>query len=155
MWHTHLKKKSNNQQNNSNGKIIISKSKIKRSDSNSSTITTTSSTSTFSSGFSSSDLEGKNIMKSEEEPSESLVTMPEIDESFWSEAATDDACSNMESNNSWSTVSNELPKHQYSTSNSVENIQHQESFDNSFDDGMDFWYDLFLRSGDSIELPEF
>jgi myb proto-oncogene protein len=173
VWHTHLKKrliKTNNNQPNSNTKKRASKSKIKRTDSNSSTIIqshepynnspnnyfiemeTTSSNSNFSSDFSS---QGKNIdnsINNFEDPEDSFVTMLEIDESFWSETVTDDEISStMPSNSSMTIISNELPNQQYPIDNSVENFQ--KSFDD--DDGMDFWYDLFIRSGESIELPEF
>jgi myb proto-oncogene protein len=173
VWHTHLKKrliKTNNNQPNSNTKKRASKSKIKRTDSNSSTIIqshepynnspnnyfiemeTTSSNSNFSSDFSS---QGKNIdnsINNFEDPEDSFVTMLEIDESFWSETVTDDEISStMPSNSSMTIISNELPNQQYPIDNSVENFQ--KSFDD--DDGMDFWYDLFIRSGESTELPEF
>ncbi|KAK2453919.1 hypothetical protein P8452_01425 [Trifolium repens] len=174
VWHTHLKKrliKTNNNQPNSNTKKRASKSKIKRTDSNSSTIIqshepynnspnnyfiemeTTSSNSNFSSDFSS---QGKNIdnsINNFEDPEDSFVTMLEIDESFWSETVTDDEISStMPSNSSMTIISNELPNQQYPIDNSVENFQ--KSFDDD-DDGMDFWYDLFIRSGESTELPEF
>ncbi|CAJ2673850.1 unnamed protein product [Trifolium pratense] len=171
VWHTHLKKrliKNTNNQPNSNTKKRASKSKIKRTDSNSSTLIqsqdpsnspnnnliemeTASSNSNFSSDFSS---QGKNIDNSVnnfEDPEDSLVTMLEIDESFWSETITDDEISSTMPSNSMTIISNELPNDQYPINNSVENIQ--KSFDD--DDGMDFWYDLFIRSGESIELPEF
>lgn len=73
--------------------------------------------------------------------------MPPIDESFWSEETV------MPSSNSW-TVSNDHHQYQF---DSVETFQ-QHSFGyngSNFDDGMDFWYDIFIRSGESIELPDF
>ncbi|XP_045808826.1 transcription factor MYB30-like [Trifolium pratense] len=171
VWHTHLKKrliKNTNNQPNSNTKKRASKSKIKRTDSNSSTLIqsqdpsnspnnnliemeTASSNSNFSSDFSS---QGKNIDNSVnnfEDPEDSLVTMLEIDESFWSETITDDEISSTMPSNSMTIISNELPNEQYPINNSLENIQ--KSFDD--DDGMDFWYDLFIRSGETTELPEF
>ncbi|GAU25249.1 hypothetical protein TSUD_17620 [Trifolium subterraneum] len=86
-----------------------------------------------------------NSINNFEDPEDSLVTMLEIDESFWSETVTDDEISS-------TMPSNELPNQQYPINNSVENFQ--KSFDDD-DDGMDFWYDLFIRSGESTELPEF
>jgi len=164
VWHTHLKKRLLD--HNSNTKKRVSKQKIKRSDSNSSTITqsyepsnspnnhflemeTTSSNCTFSSDFS---LQGKSLDNSIicEDLEDSFVTMPEIDESFWSETVIDDEISSTMPSNSM-TVSNELPDQQYNFNNSVENFQNP--FDN--DDGMDFWYDVFIKSGESTELPEF
>ncbi|XP_020222186.1 transcription factor MYB13 [Cajanus cajan] len=161
VWHTNLKKRLLN----SSDTKRVSKPRMKRSNSNSSTLTTSSSACTSSSDFSSFS-EGTNkstmtmdnninIIKSED--IESVETMPPIiDESFWSEATVvDDETSTMPSN-SW-TISNELelvpPQNQI---NSVETIQHSYDYNGSnFDDGMDFWYDLFIRSGESIELPEF
>jgi len=110
---------------------------------------TTSSNCTFSSDFSSQGKNVDNIINCED-PEDSFVTMPEIDESFWSETITDDEISSTMPSNSM-TISNELPNQQYPHNNSVENFQNP--FDD--DDGMDFWVDLFIRSGDSIELPEF
>ncbi|XP_058724282.1 transcription factor MYB30-like isoform X1 [Vicia villosa] len=174
VWHTHLKKRllKTNNQSNSNVKRRVSRTKIKRSDSNSSTLTqsyepsnapnnllemeTTSSNGTFSTDFSSKGKNIDNIMNCED-PEDSLVTMLEIDESFWSETKTDDEISSTMPSNT------QLPNQQYTSNNSLENFQNQEgygyssnsnSFDND-DDGMNFWYDLFIRSGESIELPEF
>nr|QSD99717.1 MYB family transcription factor [Melilotus albus] len=163
VWHTHLKKRLLNNQPNSNTKKRVSKQKIKssNSNSNSSTLTqsyepsnspsnyfheieTTSSNSTFSSDFSSQGKNKDNSINCED----SFVTMPEIDESFWSETITDDEISSTMPTNSM-TISNELPNQQYPFNNSVENFQ------NTFDDGMDFWVDVFIRSGESTELPEF
>ncbi|XP_050890004.1 transcription factor MYB14 [Lathyrus oleraceus] len=175
VWHTHLKKRllnTNNNQTNSNTKKRVSKPKIKISDSNSNSscltqsyepsnapnyfleMETTSSNDTFSSDFS---LQGKNIdnIINWEDPEDSLVTMLEIDESFWSETiTTDDEIS------STIPLNTELPNQHYPLNNSFENFQNQEGYgysSNSIvnDDGMDFWYDLFIRSGESIELPEF
>ncbi|XP_027189042.1 transcription factor MYB14-like isoform X2 [Cicer arietinum] len=166
VWHTHLKKKllKTNSQQNSNTIKRVSKPKINRTNSNSSTLTqsssepsnyflemeTTSSICTFSSDFSSQGKFMDNNINCEE-------PKPEIDESFWSETVTDDEISSTMLTNSW-TVSNELPNQQYPV---VETFQNQEKYNgfssNSFDDddGMDFWYDLFIRSGESTDLPEF
>ncbi|CAL5208040.1 unnamed protein product [Lathyrus oleraceus] len=167
VWHTHLKKrllKTNNNQPNSSSKKRVSKSKVKtcdsNSNSNSSTLTqsyersnapnyllemeTTSSNGTFSSDYSSQEKNMDNIINCED-PEDSLVTMLEIDENFWSETITDDEISSTMPSN------NELPNQQHPFNNIVENFQN--SFED--DDGMDFWYDLFIRSGESAELPEF
>ncbi|XP_047176748.1 transcription factor MYB4-like [Vigna umbellata] len=150
VWHTHLKKKLLN----SDSKRVVSNPKIKLSDSNSSTLTS-SSACTSSSDFSSFSEENKStnnnsMIKSEDTESEE-TTMPPIDESFWSEATVEDESSTMMMpSNSW-TISNE-PQF-----NHVETFQ-QHSFGyngSNFDDGMDFWYDIFIRSEESIELPEF
>ncbi|KAK7393684.1 hypothetical protein VNO78_22247 [Psophocarpus tetragonolobus] len=157
VWHTHLKKRLLN----SDTKRVSKPRIIKRSDSNSSTVTqsepTSSSACTSSSDFSSSFSEGsKNmdkIIKSEDIESEE--TMPPIDESFWSEATVEYESSTMPSN-SWAISNDQFAPPQYQF-NSVETFQ-QHSFDyngSNFDDGMDFWYDIFFRSGESIELPEF
>lgn len=166
VWHTHLKKRLlKTNQPNSNTKRV-SKPKIKRSDSNSSTLTHSesailnfpemeTSACTSSSDFSSvtaASTEGKNINYTiKSEYVESMETMPEIDESFWSDAAMDDKSSTIPSN-SW-TTSNELTP-QYPI-DSAKTFQQSYGYSSNFDDGMDFWYDLFIRSGNSIELPEF
>ncbi|KAI5397510.1 hypothetical protein KIW84_063361 [Lathyrus oleraceus] len=105
---------------------------------------TTSSNGTFSSDYSSQEKNMDNIINCED-PEDSLVTMLEIDENFWSETITDDEISSTMPSN------NELPNQQHPFNNIVENFQN--SFED--DDGMDFWYDLFIRSGESAELPEF
>nr|QSD99693.1 MYB family transcription factor [Melilotus albus] len=152
VWHTHLKKRllnTSNNQPNSNTKKTLSKQKIKRSDSNSSTLiqsyepTTTSSNSTFSSDFSSQGKNKDNSINCED----SFVTMPEIDESFWSETIIDDEISSTMPTNSM-TISNELPNQQKPSNNSVDNFQNP--FDD--DDGMDFWVDLFIKSGESTNI---
>lgn len=116
------------------------------------TTTTTSSSActTFSSDFSSS--EGKF------DTEDYSTIVPEIDETFWSEEAT------MDDENSTTTTttmpySSELPTHDDQFPFNSEEITFQQScngYSSNFDDGMDFWYDLFIRSGpESIELPEF
>ncbi|XP_061357931.1 transcription factor MYB15-like [Gastrolobium bilobum] len=168
VWHTHLKKRAlKTNQLNSESKIV-SKPKIMQSDSNSSTPTQSEQSSlyytemeTTSACNSSSDFssltnisEGKHMNKNTimSEDIESLETMPEIDESFWSETTTmNDERSTMPSH-SW-TISNELsPQYPF---HSVDTFQQSYGNSSNFDDGMDFWYDLFIRSGESIELPEF
>ncbi|MED6207733.1 hypothetical protein PIB30_038457 [Stylosanthes scabra] len=162
-------------------RVSNKKAKIKRSDSNSSTITTlqsseqtslnngnnnlaemdtTSTSSEFSSATTNNNGESKNMdmnIKSEELEDSSLETI--IDESFWLEAAMDDETTNNNNNMTISNNSNELlPSLQYYDDpllfNSEENLSFQEPSTN-FDDGMDFWYDIFLRTGESIELPDF
>lgn len=160
VWHTHLKKKKLNKPNSEEAKKRISIPKIKRSDSNSSTSTSTStitqSTTSTSASTSSSDLssltvnESKN-MKSDQDIESMETIVPEIDESFWSEAAAMDETT-MPSSKSL-TISNEIPL-QY-TLNSDEIFQHSCAYNSNFDDGMDFWYDVFIGTADSIELPEF
>ncbi|CAK8572115.1 unnamed protein product [Lathyrus sativus] len=155
VWHTHLKKKLNKTSSELSNKRVISKQKIKRSDSNSSTVTesesvsacTTSSSDDFSSVGKRKDVIKSEDIESMEEP------MPEIDESFWSEAAAlDETSTDMPS-----TISNEIMPLQY-PSNCGAEIFPQESnvdYNSNLDDGMDFWYDIFIRTGDQIELPEF
>ena len=162
VWHTHLKKRllKTNQPNSETKRV--SRPKIKRSDSNSSTIThsepaslnnfpemdTTSACTTTSSDFSSVTVGESKKIKSED--IESLETI--IDESFWSEAAMDETINNMPSESL--TISNDLPL-QYPF-NSEENFQPSyNGYISNFDDGMDFWYDIFIRSGDPIALPDF
>ncbi|XP_057425335.1 transcription factor MYB30-like [Lotus japonicus] len=171
VWHTHLKKKlpktEHQQQPSSKPKIRVSKSKIKRSDSNSSTITQSSEpvtlsfrdmesssacTTTTSSDFSSVTVgdESQKNAKSEED-TESMETMPEIDESFWSEAAMDDEIETPSLPSL--TVSNELPLEE--PFNYDETFKQSYGSNSNFDDGMDFWYDIFIKTEDPVELPEF
>ncbi|KAF7837470.1 Myb-related protein Myb4 [Senna tora] len=169
VWHTHLKKRlqKTNQGMNTNTKTRGSKSRpsIKRSDSNSSTVTTQSSsvsacTTSNSSDFSSSILtvgESNNHMeihmpiKSEEDIDSLEEILPEIDESFWSEAGMEE---NSPSTTTTTTtmINDQLPVHQYPF-DSIESFQ--QDYSSNFDDGMDFWYDIFIKTGDSIELPPF
>lgn len=152
MWHTHLKKKLNKTTSElSNKRVVVSKQKIKRSDSNSSTITESECT-TSSSDFSFVDERKDHIIKSEDIESMEEEPMPEIDESFWSEAAAlDETSTDMPS-----TISNEIMPLQYpSNSGDIFPQENNVDYNSNIDDGMDFWYDIFIRTGDQIELPEF
>ncbi|KAH1138884.1 hypothetical protein AAZX31_10G170600 [Glycine max] len=169
VWHTNLKKrllKSDQSKSKPSSKRAI-KPKIERSDSNSSIITqsepdnfnfremdtiTSSACTTSSSDFSSVTVGDSKNIKSED--TESTETMPVIDESFWSEAAIDDETPTMSSSQSL-TISNEM-RLQYPFANYEETFQQgHHAYDSNFDDGMDFWYDIFTRTNDSIELLEF
>lgn len=168
VWHTHLKKRlqKTNQPTDTKTKSRGSnkskpKPSIKRSDSNTSTVTTSSidiSSSLLTVGETHDD--DKNMsdihmpIKSEQEDIDidSLEFLPEIDESFWSEAAMDDNYSSSTTNN------DQFQAHQYPLEfESIESVQQSHGYNNSskFDDEMDFWYDIFLKTGDSIELPPF
>lgn len=70
-------------------------------------------------------------------------TFPEIDDSFWSEALSAD-------NSSIPLEFPEATNDQYSGELGF-------TFCPNMDDGMEFWYDLFIRAGhgDTPELPEF
>jgi myb proto-oncogene protein len=159
VWHTHLKKKllKTNETNSETKKRVITKSKIKRSDSNSSTITQSESVSactTSSSDFSSVTVGEKIDVKSEDIESLEEETMPEIDESFWTEAALDETSNDMKPSSL--NISNEIMPLQCPLSNSDEIFpQNHDDYNSNLDDGMDFWYDIFIRTGDQIELPEF
>ncbi|CAJ1976430.1 unnamed protein product [Sphenostylis stenocarpa] len=161
VWHTNLKKRLlKADQSNSNSRRAT-KPRIKRSDSNSSIITQSepanfslremdsTSACTTSSDFSSVTVGDSKTIKCED--IESLETMPVIDESFWSEPAIDETPS-MSSQSM--TISTEMPL-QYPFTNYEETFQQSHAYDSSFDDGMDFWYDILTRTADSIELPEF
>ncbi|CAA3011209.1 myb-related Myb4-like [Olea europaea subsp. europaea] len=73
-----------------------------------------------------------------------LTQLPEMDVSFWSEVFSAED----------SSVTSDI-----SAANSVQIplnvIETSFAFDSIKEDGMDFWYDLFTRSGELIELPEF
>ncbi|KAE9589729.1 hypothetical protein Lal_00021599 [Lupinus albus] len=147
VWHSHLKKRLlKTDKLVSKNKVRLSKPKIKRSDSNSSTITQSDpDTSTCTTS--------RHNIKIEE--IESLDTMPEIDESFWSEeAAMDDETYTTMVPSKSLTNSNELSL-QCSFNNYEESFQQSNGYISNLDDGMDFWYDIFIKSGDSIELPQF
>ncbi|KAI4345792.1 hypothetical protein L6164_012886 [Bauhinia variegata] len=164
VWHTHLKKKllKTNQPDSDTKKC--SKQRIKSSDSNSSTITQSepasinfpeneTSACTSSSDFSSVE-QSKNMdmMTIKSEHIESLETIvPEIEESFWSEAAMDDSPSSTMPPSL--TLKNELIVQ--NPIQSVETFQQGYDFSNFLDDGMDFWYDLFIKTEESTELREF
>ncbi|XP_028780706.1 transcription factor MYB4-like [Neltuma alba] len=164
VWHTHLKKrlqKTNQVQSivNSDSKTRGSKLSIKRSVSNSSSVTTQSEAVSFI-GFpekdttssvsactaSSSDCgRSMNVAMKCEDVDSSLehYVLPQIDESFWSEAAMDENSP---------TIDNKLPVHQYPF-DSAESFQQGYGYNGlNFDDGMDFWYDIFIRTGDFTEL---
>ncbi|KAF7807060.1 Myb-related protein Myb4 [Senna tora] len=147
VWHTHLKKRLlllQKPTQSSDSSLLIPNKRasshqkiMKRTHSNSSTITHSQAASIE---------ESKNLMKNvsikrEDNNTECLETLivPEIEESFWSEAAI------MDEKN---TTNEKYPFDSYGYST---NYYHDEEYD----DGMDFWYDLFIRSGDSTELPEF
>ncbi|XP_020206050.1 transcription factor MYB14 [Cajanus cajan] len=160
VWHTNLKKRLQKTDHPNSHSKRVTRPKIKRSDSNSSIITQsepanlnfremdTTSACTSSSDFSSVTVGDSKNIKSED--IESLETMPVIDESFWSEAAMDETPT-MSSQSL--TISNDMPL-QYPF-NYEESFQQSHAYDSNFDDGMDFWYDIFTRTSDSIELPEF
>lgn len=112
----------------------------------------TTSACTSSSDFSSVTFcdEGKNMdntIKSED--TEFLETMPKINEkSYWSEATMDDERPFIPSN-SWK-IPNEMP-HQYPF-NSVETFQQSCGYTSKFDDGMDFWVNLFINMGNQLNF---
>ncbi|KAL2325165.1 hypothetical protein Fmac_024223 [Flemingia macrophylla] len=160
VWHTNLKKRLLKTDHPTPNSKRVTRPKIKRSDSDSSIITQsetanlnfremdTTSACTTSSDFSSVTVGDSKNIKSED--IESLETMPVIDESFWSEAAMDEAPT-MSSKSL--TITHDMPL-QYPF-NYEENFQPSHAYDSNFDDGMDFWYDIFTRTSDSTELPEF
>ncbi|KAK4266145.1 hypothetical protein QN277_027110 [Acacia crassicarpa] len=152
VWHTHLKKrlqKTNDQAHQAilnsgsktRGSINNNKASIKRSVSNSSTLTSQSEATSFITSSSTSSDCGQSVkvdIKREDIDSSSLdesYWLPQIDESFWTEAAMED------DNNSSSTINN------IQNNDGIFPVYHQYPFD----DGMDFWYDVF-RSGDFPEL---
>ena len=152
VWHTNLKKRLLNSTNSRR----VTKPKIRRSDSNSSIVTQSepaslnfremdsTSACTTSSDFSSVTVGDSKNIKCED--IESLETMPVIDESFWSEPAIDETQS--------MTISDQMPL-QYPFTKYEETLEQSHAYDSNFDDGMDFWYDIFTRTADSTELPEF
>lgn len=161
VWHTHLKKRLKNShgKNNSAETKALLNSAAKTTPTSKASINNQSESEPSSSEFSSvTDTSGAtgeteddlqdmmNMIKSE--AMEFSESFPEIDESFWSEALS---AENSGYPFEFSVAGNEL-QHQssFTSSDSVE-------FNNSsnIDDGMDFWYDLFISNGGSPELPEF
>ncbi|XP_042516999.1 transcription factor MYB4-like [Macadamia integrifolia] len=88
-----------------------------------------------SSDFSSTGTESSVVTTSENFNKDSSVTFPEIDESFWSETLS-------------SAKNSGMPE-----------LQLPFSLDSGFSNNkdIDFWYDLFIKAGDSLslDLPEF
>lgn len=138
VWHTHLKKKLKNYnyktpqepKGHCSGDSTVAKSDSKTPK------TEPVSPQDSCSDFSSVTNDNNHVLMIKNEEMESSDYFPQIDESFWSE----------ENENSASEIHPRMV--------SDEEQVHQFQFP-SIDDGMNFWYDLFIRAGDLPELPEF
>lgn len=172
MWHTHLKKRLLKPNQNNLDTNKCSKRAIKRSDSNSSTITDQSEAARFNnlaemdttSEGTSSDFSSVTVQESSKKNLDVTIKnediefleeiVPEFDESFWSEAAAatnETPTTNTMPSNSL-TISNEFLPFQYQF-NPNESFLHGCGHNSNFeDDGMDFWYDIFIKTENSIEL---
>lgn len=147
VWHTRFKKRllMKSGQSNSDAKTT-SKPRTKRCRSISSFNFSEMDSTDSSVCTSSSTGESKYIHMIKREETESLeAIVPEIDESFWSEAAISDSL----------TISNELPVQYQCPFDSEQNFQQSYCHSSNIGDGMDFWSDVFIGSGDSIEFSEF
>ncbi|GER52266.1 Myb-related transcription factor [Striga asiatica] len=146
VWHTHLKKKLKNYHKpchdpKSHTTISIPKCNPKVSKNSISAKDIVSSPQQCSSGMSSvtDSLIEKMGVKNDEEMDYTSEYSPQIDESFWSDELSKD---NIIVDNIRDGIQFQFPL--------VQNVE-----DTISDDSMDFWYNLFIRSGDMPDLPEF
>lgn len=144
VWHTHLKKRLKNYQTPQDSKRQ-SMMKSTECDSNAPTQSQpenpSNSPQTSSSELSSvTDLSVMAGVIKEEQMDSYGITFPEIDESFWSEElmAEDSRIQDSE----FLGVNEELQVQRFSTGTGA------------VDDGMEFWYNLFIGAGELPELPK-
>lgn len=77
---------------------------------------------------------------------------PQIDESFWSEEFSVDNA-NVQSEIHDGLATNDM-QFQFPLSPAAASDEDVNAYISNFDDGMDFWYDLFIRAGELPDLPE-
>ncbi|KAF8401876.1 hypothetical protein HHK36_012825 [Tetracentron sinense] len=108
------------------------------------------SSSDFSSGTDSSVVTGENNFSGvKDENIDSSETFPEIDENFWWETLPAEN----------STMPSDLPqvtdpRLQFPFS-PVSKMESVDAYSTNMDNGMDFWYNLFIKAGETPDLPEF
>ncbi|KAK2984991.1 hypothetical protein RJ640_005759 [Escallonia rubra] len=143
VWHTHIKKKLKNNQEIPDSKRdhIATPQYDSNGPMNMNTNLPVSPQHSSSELSSLTDSSAMNMVIIKHEEMESSKTFPEIDESFWSEELSTENCSIQ------SELGFQLPSSQVTSCMNACNL--------IVDDGMDFWYDLFIRAGDLPELPEF
>ncbi|KAA8548807.1 hypothetical protein F0562_000491 [Nyssa sinensis] len=160
VWHTHLKKKLKNYQNTRQHSITVpnAPSQSQSMKSNFPTdhqqgriecepVSPQQSSSEFSSVTEASVLTNNMVIK-DEQMDTLAETCPVIDESFWSE---DLSAANSSLQSDICSVNDELQL-QFPLSPVRENVK---EYTFNVDNGMDFWYNLFIRAGGLPELPEF
>ncbi|GKU85746.1 hypothetical protein SLEP1_g372 [Rubroshorea leprosula] len=170
VWHTHLKKKLKNYQakqpetKHNPDEIISGKEaespKLSTSISNLSPESPQQSSSDIYSSITDA---SSSIAASEENNMdfiESLEYFPEIDDSFWTEAlSSSQENSSLQQPLNFEGVIHDQFQVQIPSSTSFMESDggygHGYYHDQSLDDGMGFWYNLFIRAGDEQQLTEF
>ncbi|KAL3507641.1 hypothetical protein ACH5RR_033023 [Cinchona calisaya] len=178
VWHTHLKKKLKNYQTSqdsnrhsiNNVQKSSDKSNFNTIDQQTGNVTSlgcapvspqhsSSELSTVTDSSAVTDSTNNNTVIIKQEKMESLEYFPQIDESFWSEELSVNNNANMQSELIHHGVAtNELVQFQLPSSpmaaaaNDYEDVN---AYTSRFDDGMDFWYNLYIRAGELPDLPEF
>ncbi|XP_050372310.1 transcription factor MYB14-like [Argentina anserina] len=150
VWHTHLKKRLQKHDNTTSPTCSTSNLTSQYAEpeyvhfesatSHASVSPQPSSSDDVSSVTEASAAMGHNMIK--DEKFELDATFPHIDDSFWSEALSADN-------------SSDIPLEFLEGAN--DRTQPQVLFPSCMGDGMEFWYDLFIKTGDggTPELPEF
>ncbi|XP_030533996.1 transcription factor MYB4-like [Rhodamnia argentea] len=179
VWHTHLKKRLKQNQvtpamTTTNGESYDFSSTIKTDPSHSSKPTipgllespvraptspqpSSSEISSVTSASTSTQIGGANDVKIKNEDTEcSMESFPLIDESFWLDESgflPDDYSSNLSELSGF----NLDTQTQNTVAPMANNVQEWPSDHglSHVDNGMDFWYDLFIRAGGAEELPDF
>ncbi|GLU08174.1 hypothetical protein SLE2022_250980 [Rubroshorea leprosula] len=170
VWHTHLKKKLKNYQakqpesKHNPDEIISGKEaespKLSTSISNLSPESPQQSSSDIYSSITDA---SSSIAASEENNMdfiESLEYFPEIDDSFWTEAlsSSQENCSLQQPLNFEGVIHDQFQVQIPSSTSFMESdggYGHGYYHDQSSDDGMGFWYNLFIMAGDEQQLTEF
>lgn len=146
VWHTHLKKRvvKQNQDN----------PETKQHSCNSNGFESPMSPQPSSSDFSSVSTMESNSSSIKDEQLDLLQNFPEIDESFWSAeaplAAENPSCMPI---SDLLEINEELqPQSEF---NSIEMVEpNYYGFGSNVDEGMEFWYDLFIKAGGSPEFSD-
>ncbi|KAJ7979860.1 MYB family protein [Quillaja saponaria] len=151
VWHTHLKKRLKQNQPNSDAKrkrkLNITESdsssnfnvRMQSESNNLGSPACTSSTGTFSSNTlgDQTNYSQMDIINGLEE----IVLLPEIDESFWTEEVP------LQSESSNSTMASKFD--QSFPFDLVETAKPGNAYSSNLDDGMDFWFNLYIKAEDS------
>ncbi|KAL6519909.1 hypothetical protein OROMI_032803 [Orobanche minor] len=155
VWHTHLKKKlksydphnhHSSQDTKSHIPNLIRKYDPQVSENSNwagTIVTCPRECSSEMSSVTDSSVEKNALVVKNEEMDYSSEYFPRIDESFWSEELSKDDVYRPCADKADENVEFQLPW-------SMQNVEGAKS-----DDGMDFWYNLFIRGGDMPDLPEF
>ncbi|CAH9095305.1 unnamed protein product [Cuscuta epithymum] len=151
VWHTHLKKKLKDYQPNHKATSPRDKTPNPKPESSNvaeiqqnvtSPVSSPSSPRPSSSETSSlTDSVGWSETPTKREDGNSSEYFPPIDESFWTEDVTDFTPEEFDSLGS--------------LDNCTENMDGMVYQSKTTDEDLDFWYDIFIRAGDVLELPQF